>query len=312
MIAPFMGGLLVDFFGWQSIFWTGVVASVVAMWAVRGYVPRLLPQAEPDFLKRFDWIGIGLLSGAIVSLVAYLSSRSLTGVEPLQDWRLAMAAIVLSLLFWRWELRHAHPLIPFDLFSVPNFSRASFAAGLRMILMSSEGFLIPLYLTDIYGVSGTQIGLLITLQAGALLLAVRFGGQLADRWGRRWPVMIGFATQAATMSYFAFLPQSVPLWGPAIGIAIHGGAAGMSLAVLHRLSMDNVPHHRSGAAAGLYSMMRFFGSIIGATIGGVILTQALAYFDQPIQAYHLTFACWAVVAVLAVITIWPAREVKQV
>jgi EmrB/QacA subfamily drug resistance transporter len=310
IIAPFMGGMLVDFFGWQSIFLTGVVAAVVAMWVVRGYVPRLLPKVGPGFLQNFDWGGMALLSGAIMSLVAYLSSRSLTGVESLQDWRLALATVVFCLAFWRWELRHQHPLVPFDLFAVPNFSRASLAAGLRMILMSSEGFLIPLYLTDIYGVSGTQIGLLITLQAGALLMFVRVGGRLADQWGRRWPIMIGFATQSAVMGYFAFLPPSVPLWGPAIGIAIHGAAAGMSLAVLHRLSMDNVPSNRSGAAAGLYSMMRFFGSIIGATIGGVILAQALNTFERPVDAYHLTFGCWAAVAVLALILILPVRDTQ--
>jgi EmrB/QacA subfamily drug resistance transporter len=310
MIAPFVGGLLVDFFGWQSMFWTGILAAAVALWVVRTYVPRLLPKAEPHFLQKFDWMGMALLGGAIIMLVAYLSSRSLTGVEPLQDWRLALATAGFCVAFWYWERRHEHPLIPFDLFAVPNFSRASLAAGLRMILMSSEGFLIPLYLTDIYGVSGTQIGMLIMLQAAALLLAVRYGGKLADRWSRRRPVLIGFAVQAAMMSYFASLPPSVPLWGPAIGIALHGGGAGLSLAVLHRLSMDNVPANRSGAAAGLYSMMRFFGSIIGATIGGVILTQALYYFEEPVDAYHLTFACWAAVAVLAAITIWPARDVK--
>jgi EmrB/QacA subfamily drug resistance transporter len=311
MFAPIVGGLLVDSFGWQSMYWTGIVASVVAMWAVRCYMPKLAPlvsDVEGGFLQKFDWIGMGLLSCAIMMLVAYLSSRSLTGVAPLQDWRLALATFVLGFAFWHWEIRHHHPLVPFDLFVVPNFSRASLAAGLRMILMSSQGFLIPLYLTDIYGVSGTQIGIFIMLQAGTLLMTIRYGGRLADMWSRRWPVVIGFAAQALVMAYFAILPSTVPLWVPAIGMAVHGGAAGLSLAVLHRLSMDNVPPHRSSAAAGLYSMMRFFGSIIGATVGGVILTQALDFFARPVEAYQLTFACWAAVAVMGLLTILPARE----
>jgi nitrate/nitrite transporter NarK len=95
-----------------------------------------------------------------------------------------------------------------------------------------------------------------------------------------------------------------------LGISIHGGAAGLSLAVLHRLAMDDVPMSQSGAAAGLYSMMRFFGSIIGATIGGVILRQALDYYASPLDAYHLAFWCWAGVATLAVVVIWPVREAK--
>jgi EmrB/QacA subfamily drug resistance transporter len=310
MIAPFIGGFLVDTFGWQSIFWTGVLASVVAMWVVRGYVPKLVPRSAQGFLRNFDWIGMALLSGAIVMLVAYLSSRSLTGVEPLQDWRLALATVVFAFGFWLWERRHAYPLIPLDLFQIPNFSRASLAAGLRMVLMSSEGFLFPLYLADTYKVSGIQLGLFITLQAGALLCAVRIGGRLADRWSRRWPVMIGFAVQALIMVYLANLAPNVPLWMAALGLMVHGGAAGLSLAVLHRLAMDYVPVHRAGAAAGLYSMVRFFGSVIGATLGGVVLTQALDYFANPIDAYHLAFWCWAAVGVLAVLMIWPVRELK--
>lgn len=310
MIAPFLGGILVDQFGWQSIFWSGMISSVVAMWVVRAYVPKLAPKVEPGFLRNFDWGGMLLVSGAIMMFVAYLSSRLLTGVESLRDWRLALGTVVLGILFWRWERRHAYPLIPLDLFQIPNFSRTSLAAGLRMILMSSEGFLIPLYLTDTYGVTSTDVGMMITLQAGALLLTVRYGGRLADRLGRRTPVMLGFAAQALVMAYLANLPETMPLWGPALGIMLHGGAAGLSLAVLHRLAMDNVPADRAGAAAGLYSMVRFFGSVIGATLGGVVLTQALDSFANPVDAYHVAFWCWAAVAILAVIVIFPAREVK--
>lgn len=79
MIAPFVGGMLVDFFGWQAIFWTGIVAAVVAMWFVRGRCAKLAPHAEPGFFQCFDWAGMGLLSGAIIVLVAYLSSCCING-----------------------------------------------------------------------------------------------------------------------------------------------------------------------------------------------------------------------------------------
>ena len=40
------------------------------------------------------------------------------------------------------------------------------------------------------------------------------------------------------------------------------------------------------------------------------LTEALDYYAHPIDAYHVAFWCWAVVGVLAVLTIWPVRELK--
>lgn len=308
MLSPFMGGLLVDHFGWKSMFWLGLAAAVAALWAVNGRLPKLLPQAQPGFLRSFDWVGMGLLSGTITLLVAYLSSRALTGVEPLLDWRLAAGTLLFGLGFWGWERRHANPLIPFTLLKAPGFARTSLAAGLRMVLMSSEGFLVPLYMADVYGVSGSQLGILITLHAGALLLTVRVGGRLADRWSRRLPVSLGFAGQMAVMIYLANLPATVPIWVPALGIMAHGGAAGLSLAVLHRLAMDGVPVAQAGAAAGIYSMGRFFGSIVGTTIGGVVLTQARLLTDAPIDTYHIAFWCWSAVALLAVMTIWPVRD----
>src|SRR5690606_4583659 len=91
MVAPFVGGFLVDQWGWQTMFVPGVLAAAAAMYVVRGYVPKLAPKSQPGFLRHFDWLGLTLLSASIMALVAYLSSRLLPGVEPLRDWRLALA-----------------------------------------------------------------------------------------------------------------------------------------------------------------------------------------------------------------------------
>ncbi len=207
MIGPFLGGFLVDHWGWHTIFFLGLLAAVVAMYVVRGRVPALAPKPQPGFLRNFDWVGMALLSSAIFALVSYLSSRSLTGVPPLQDWRLLLLTGALFGGFVRWEQRHAHPLITLDVFRIASFSRASTAAAMRMFMMSSQSFLIPLYLIDIHGLSASAVGAMLTLHAGSLLVTVRFGGQLADSWSNRWPMITGFTIQALMMGYLASLPR---------------------------------------------------------------------------------------------------------
>jgi EmrB/QacA subfamily drug resistance transporter len=308
MIAPFMGGFLVEHFGWQSLFWTGIIAAAAALWVVRGRIPKLAPTPQPGFLRYFDWVGMALLSGTIIFLVAYLSSRALTGVEPLRDWRLALGTLIVGMALIWWERRHPTPLVPLGLFRGGNFTRGSFAAGLRMMLMSSEGFLLPLYLADIYNITGSQLGIVMTLHAGSLLTTVRLGGRLADHRSRRWPVLLGFAGQGAMFLFLALLSSDTPVWIPTLALMVHGGSAGMSLAVLHRIAMDDVPSDLAGAAAGLYSMVRFFGSVIGATLGGVILTQALARSPMMIDAYHFTFLCTAVVGLIAILSVWRVKD----
>jgi MFS family permease len=308
MLGPFLAGFLIDRWGWPAIFWPGILAACIAMFVVRGWVPRLAPKPQPGFLLHFDWLGMFLLSGAILSLVSYLSSRTLTGVEPLQDWRLALLTVLFLAGFLGWERRYSRPLVPLHLFFANNFGRASLAAGVRMFLMSSEGFLIPLYVTDVHGLSAAGVGFMLTIHAGSLLVTVRFGGQMADAWSRRWPILFGFVIQTSIMGYFAFLPMDVPIWSVAAGLALHGMGAGLSLAVLHRLAMDEVPGELAGSAAGLYSMARFFGSIIGATLGGVVLATALARTSLPVEAYQIGFGFVALVGLLGIAIVLGVRE----
>ena len=308
MVGPFLGGFLIDQFGWQSMFWPGILAAVVALFVVRGWVPKLAPKAQPGFLRHFDWIGMTLVGGAIVSFVMYLSSRSLTGVEPLQDWRLGLTTLALTIGFLGWERRYEMPLVPLGLFRIRDFSLASFAALIRMFLMSSQGFLIPLYMADIYGLSGSALGFVMTIHAGSLLATVRWSGLLGDRWSRRWPVVLGLSAQVGIMLLFAFLPERTPLWLAGVALMVHGAAAGMSLAVLTRTAMDPVPPEQSGAAAGLYSMVRFFGAIVGTTLGGVVLTQAQASQPTVMGAYHVGFLFVAGVGLFGILTAWNIND----
>lgn len=308
MVAPFVGGFLVDQWGWQTMFVPGVLAAAAAMYVVRGYVPKLAPKSQPGFLRHFDWLGLTLLSASIMALVAYLSSRLLTGVEPLRDWRLALATVIFLAAFVWWEKRYSQPLVPLAILRSGGFVRASIAGSIRMILMSSEAFLIPLYLSDLYHLSGAQVGLMLTMHSGALLTTVRLGGRLGDHWSRRWPIALGFCTQASMMLFFGLLPGEAPLWSVAAGLVAHGAGAGMSLAVLHRVALDDVPAQYAGAAAGLYSMARFFGSIIGTTLGGVILAWSLANNADVVAGYNLVFFFVASVGALGVLIVLQVKE----
>ena len=307
MVAPLIGGFLIDRWGWHSIFVPGIMASVVALYVVRGRVPSMRPPAQPGFLRRFDWLGLILLSGAIVSFVAYFSSRAITGVEPLRDWRMLTLAVVFTATFLLREQRTVKPLVPLRLYRYRGFGRASIVAGMRMFLMSSIGMLIPLYLVDVHGLRAARVGLFISFMAASLLLTVRYGGRLADRWSRRMPVAVGLSMQTVAISTIALLPETAPVWVIPPVLVVYGLGAGLSLAVLHGLAMSHIPHKESGTAAGLYSMGRFFGSIVGLTVIGVFLQQILLN-RTTIAAYQMTFWFVAAIAALAVAVIWGVKE----
>ena len=67
----------------------GIVAFIV----VYKVIPAGLSHIRPHFWRTFDWAGVFLLAGALAAFLFYLSSRPITGVEPLLDWRLLAMAV---------------------------------------------------------------------------------------------------------------------------------------------------------------------------------------------------------------------------
>jgi predicted MFS family arabinose efflux permease len=177
--------------------------------------------------------------------------------------------------------------------------------------MSGISFLIPLYLTDVHGLSSVTIGLLITLHAGSLLTTVRMGGQLSDRLRSRTLIIVSMSTQVSVMIGFTLLSGSASLVIVALLLALHGAGAGFALAVLHKVAMNHIQPEEKGAAAGVYSMMRFAGQNLGTTLGGVALAQALISISVIADAYHVVFLFIAGVGALGIVNALGLKELDS-
>ena len=289
IIGPYLGGLLIDYLSWRAIFWPIILLSAGSFIMIRQRIPGSNREPDPDFFRRFDWGGVILLCGFTTSLLFYLSSRPITGMAPLHDSRLLTITLVLLLAFIGWELRRAVPFIPLAIFRHATFTIASVCAGIRMFILNSMRFLVALYLVDIYGADAKIVGLVLTAHAIPLFIMLRIGGQLADRFGSRKPTIISLILQTLVMLYLAGLSEDVAIWIFAIGVLGQSLSAGLSLAPLHRASMIDIPASQTGIAAGLYSMIRFAGSVFGAALSGVLLQQGLDRGLLTITAYHSVF-----------------------
>ncbi len=305
LVFPYFGGLLVDLFGWRAIYPVIGLVGVVALFVVQRNIPAHDQRTvEANFLRHFDWIGVALLSSALTVLLFFTSSRPITGVAGLQDWRLLAPCLLLFAALISWERRRPKPYLNLAVFANRTFTAASVCAGLRMFLMSSSSFLMPLYLTDIHGLSASAIGISLALQAGMLFVISQAGGQVADRWGSRRPVLLSLGGMVVILAAMALAQPTTPVWWIYTLCAAHGLAIGLSLAPLHRSSMQNVADHEAGAAAGVYSMIRFAGQILGVAVAGVILQRELALALAPIIAYQFVF--WLYVGIALVAMIWGA------
>ena len=305
IVGPLLGGILVDSAGWRTIFGPIFLLGLFSFFVFIKQIPATQPSiVRSDFFRTFDWGGVILLSIAATLLIFYTSSRPITGIEAFRDWRLLFGALTLLGSFIFLERQKENPFITLSLFSNVHFRLAALGSGIRMFTMTGIGFLIPLYLTDIHALNATSIGVFTTLHAAALLVTLRIGGQLADRWRSRWPVLFGASMQVGAAIYFSLLPDSIPLGCIVLGLAGHGLGAGLTLAAFHRGAMGRISQEQLGVAAGLYGMIRFGVGALGVALGGVLLQYGLNHSFLTIDAYQLVFRFIAVIAFFGVVIAW--------
>ena len=265
-LGPLLGGFAVDHFGWNYVFLPSLLVALIALWVAY----RRLPSQRPilgEGLQAFDWLGAALLGGALVCATFYLSSRTITGVEPLRDWRLLAAAVGLGLLFWRREGRIPRPLVSFSLYRRKNFGVASLAAGCRMVIMHTAMFLNVLFLTDVYGLDAIELGIFTTIFSGAIFATTQLGGQLSDRMHCRWLVVGSFAVMISALAGLALFALAAAGSGGVDAGAVVGRRVGDGCAS-PRGDGGDPRTEESGSAAGLYSTARFGGGVVGATVAG--------------------------------------------
>jgi MFS family permease len=310
-VGPALTGLLIEEWGWRASIAPALVLAALAFATVYRYIPRGLggegepASARTAFLRDFDWLGMGLLAGFIAVFLFYLSSRPVTGVEPLMDWRLLASALAFGAAFvwwdgrrdW-WRARGREPFLDLRLFGRRQFMLACTCASLRLFAMNGIGFLTPLYLADVRGLSPALLGVMVTVSPGAMIVMVFVGGRISDRWGSRLPAVLGVGMQTVVAICFFLLPATAPLWSIVLILMLYGLGNGFALASLHHAALTQISEAQIGQASGLYSMLRFFGSVVGSALGGVVLASLLGQHLPALRAYQLGFLAFGGVALI--------------
>ena len=114
--------------------------------------------------------------------------------------------------------------------------------------------------------------------------------------------MTGFSIQVIVFLLLTQLTTETPYAIVLVVITFFGVGVGLMLATLHRAALNNLNEKDIGTASGLYSMIRFLGSALGAAIGGILLKLYLDQFGSDVlsayQATYLWFAGFALIGIL--------------
>ena len=170
-LGPSIGGLLVDWFGWRSIFFMVVPLCLASLWLAYKFVPASAPGGvEPNRQgEALDWRG--LLLGSVGTLCLLNGLVSLHGGSMAEAATLLAIAVVCVAAFIAWQRRLIQrgrkPLMDLRLFQYRQFAMGSVVAFIYGTALFGSTYLLPVFM---------QLGLeLSASHVGTLMLAQRVG-----------------------------------------------------------------------------------------------------------------------------------------
>ena len=333
-LTAFAAGVLADRLGPGRVLRAGLVLSLVCFAAyavapsfgiflllrvlqgvsgglIYGAAPALVTLSLPS--SRHAWglgwasmgLGLGLTVGPLIggALVGAFGWRSVF------LYRVPVAAALIAVAAWTRETRHDgrgawRMVAPAEILRWPVL-HAGLLAFLANYAQFAVWLLAPYYLVGERGLSAAAGGLLFLLTPLGTAIAAPVAARAADRWGRRGPMVIGLAAEAAGLFMAGRCGGSTPIGLVGSALALVGLGLGFFQVPNIAQAMAVFPPRQQGAAGGFAFLARTAGIVVGVqTTAWLFHSRAQVLGFLP--AFRFAFAAAAAVcAIAALIALLP-------
>jgi EmrB/QacA subfamily drug resistance transporter len=287
--GPSLGGVLVAWQGWRSVFFVNLAIGLPALIPAR----RLLRESREPQTTFPDAVGAALLALGVGALALAIVQGPEWGWGSARILGAFAASAVLLIVFvWR-SARHAAPVIELSLFRVRSFAVANvggfmFALGFFALLLCNV-----LFLTGVWHYSILKAGVALTPGPLMAALAAPVGGRLSDRFGQRVVAIPGSLMFAAGGLLFALLTGAEPSYLDEFLPAnmLGGTGVGLTFAAFGSAAVAELPRNRYATGGAINNCIRQIGAVLGISALIVLLGT-----PTPANALHLFHRAWALIA----------------
>jgi DHA2 family methylenomycin A resistance protein-like MFS transporter len=266
--GPFVGGILIAFASWRSIFLINLPIGLAGLWLTWRFAtdtPR--NEHELDLPGQAAAIGaLGLLAGSIIEggRVGWTDSWVLAG----------FAGFVILAVAFVWQERRAHkPMLPLSLFEHRMFASTSLVGLLVNIAFYGLIFVFSLYFQQVNHWSSFATGLAFVPMMGVVLPVNLVAPRLAETFGAPAVIATGALIAAAGCIALLGIGHGTSYWAMVAQLLAMGGGLGLLVPPLTSTLLGSVEKSRSGVAAGVLNSTRQTGSVLGVALFGSLIGQ---------------------------------------
>ncbi len=266
-VGPLIGGVLLEYFWWGSVFLLGVPVMLVLL--IAG--PALLPEFRDPNAGRPDLLSALLAMAAVLAAVFGLKQTVQDGLALVPVASLVLG-VGLGITFLRRQRRLADPMLDLSLFRNRAFSVSLTSNVLNVFVSFGSFILISQYLQLVLGLSPLAAGLVSLPASAAAIAGPMLSPLVAQRAGVSRTVAsllaiagLGFAVQVLVGSASGVIVVAVgwALW------ALGGSAAGT---LTTNTLIGSAPPERAGAVSALAQAGAELGGALGIAVLGSLGT----------------------------------------
>ncbi|HEV2370652.1 MAG TPA: MFS transporter [Streptosporangiaceae bacterium] len=296
VVGPALGGVLVDQFGWRSVFYINVPIGVALLAGGLKWVPRHLPTSGrlPDFL------GTALVTLGISGAVAGLTEGQTWGWLDARTLGLLIAGLALVAAALLRSHKHPAPAVNMGLwqsrrFAICNITYFVFGTAMFAWLLSGALFTTSVWHWSILTTAGAlSIGAVVSMVTSVIT------GRVKNQSWHGWLIALGalmFAAACALMST-GLLNASPDFWGVWVPASLLGGGGlGFGITGLGVAAATSLPPIQFAAGLGMNLTARQVGGALGIAGFAAIMSRHAILLDN----FHTLYRACAAVALLSAV-----------
>lgn len=268
IIAPTIAGLMIDTFGWKSIFYLVLAVLVVSFVISSIFFEDVLELQD----KKFDILSFVESIFAFGGITLGIGNISSFGLISIQTGVPLLIGIVTCTLFIIRQCGLEKPFLDVKILSNRNYAMSVVSSMVLYLVMMGSSVMMPLYVQSAMGYSAVISGL-VTLP-GSLATAVvsPFAGRAYDKMGIKKIFIVGSAALIISNMGMFFLNMNTPLWVAAGFNVIRNISIGSLMMPLLTWGTSNVNAKKVADASSLLTSFRTIAGSIGSAVFVGIMT----------------------------------------
>ena len=297
-LGPSLGGVLINWFGWPSVFGFMAMASTAAFTFGRKVFPADIVKSPKSVA--FDLRGMVLLA---VSLAAYALATTLGGGAPgMINVALGTVALFGLAMFASVERRAQAPLVQLALLQDRALTTGLVSMVLISTIMMATLVVGPFYLSGVLGLGPVQTGLAMSVGPVVSALTGFPAGRLVDRHGEATVTYAGLTGVVVGSILMLAIPGVFGVAGYVGGLAIITASYAVFQAANNTAVMNTAKSDNRGVTSALLGLARNLGLITGASAMGAVFafgsggTGLFGMSSGGLAGLQATFAVAAILA----------------